>query len=602
MSSPAGGPAGDAFPEPDWNAPQLTLRSIGTGMLLGALLAPCNIYSGLKIGWSFNMSVAAALISYALWNGLHRTAGTRYWGLLENNINQTSASAGASIASAGLVAPIPALTMLTGRELAWAWLVVWVLCVSLIGVVVAVGLRRQMLVVDRLPFPAGIATAETIKEVYGRGTEAMARVRVLVTGGIVAGLLKLFSSYVVKIPKLALPGGYTSGKAGSVSLNNLGFALDPSLLMVGFGAIIGIRAGASLMLGAVLSWGVVGPWALEMGWAHAGEPGKPWYGEMLEWLLWPGVAMMVTASITSFAFSWRSIGAAMLGVRSKGGGGAPDPAKTGDVPRLWFLLGLLGAGAFAVVAQWGLFEIALWTAAVGVLLTFVLAIVAGRVSGETGITPIGAMGKVTQLMFGGLDPGSPASNLMAANVTGGAAGQCADMLHDLKTGLLVGAVPRLQAFAQLFGVLAGALAGSAAYLVLVPNPSEMLLTEQWPAPAVATWKAVAEVFMQGFDVMPEGSVSAMIVAGGAGILLAVLEKTLSPRHAEWVPSPASIGLAFVIPAWNSISMFLGALVALLLGRFAKSWADRFVVVLAAGLVAGESLAGVVSAIEGVLTQ
>ena len=206
-----------------------------------------------------------------------------------------------------------------------------------------------MLVVDRLPFPAGIATAETIKEMYGRGAEAMARVKVLLAGGVIAGGVKLFSSYVVKIPKLYLPGRFTTAKAGSVSLHNLGFALDPSLLMMGFGAIIGIRAGASLMLGAVLSWGVVGPWALEMGWAHPGPSGKPWYGEMLEWLLWPGVAMMVTASVTSFAFSWRSIGAAMLGARAQKGS-APDPAKTGDVPRRWFLLGLLVAGIVAAIA------------------------------------------------------------------------------------------------------------------------------------------------------------------------------------------------------------------------------------------------------------
>jgi len=603
-SSTAGG--ADGFPAPDWNAPQLTVRSILTGMLIGAVLSPCNIYSGLKIGWSFNMSVAAALLSYAFWQTMHRAAGTRRWGLLENNINQTGASAAASIASAGLVAPIPALQMLTDVDLGWWVLAPWVFCVSFVGVVVAVGLRRQMLLVDRLPFPAGIATAETIKEMYARGAEAMTRVKVLLAAGAVAAGLKLSSSWVVEIPKVGLPGAVTTAAGGALrakglskmTLSNLGFALDPSLLMVGFGAIIGMRAGASLMLGALLSWGAVGPWALEMGWAEPGEPGEFWYGDTLEWLLWPGVSMMVTASLTSFAFSWRSIAASFR--RTEKTGSVAPADTTGDVPRRWFVTGLLVALVIAVAAQWGFFGVAIWTGAVGVLLTFVLAVVAGRVSGETGITPIGAMGKVTQLTFGALDPGSPASNLMAANVTGGAAGQCADMLHDLKTGLLVGSVPRFQAVAQVFGVMAGSLAGTAAYLTLVPDPDGMLLTDEWPAPAVATWKAVAEVFMEGFEAIPEGSVAAMVIAGGAGVALAIAEKTVPGERKKWVPSPASIGLAFVIPAWNSMSMFIGAFVALVLARYARTWKERFLVVAAAGLVAGESLAGVADAARGVL--
>ena len=109
------------------------------------MLVPCNVYSGLKIGWSFNMSIAAALLSYGCWNTCHRFGKAKPWGLLENNINQTAASSSASIISAGLVAPIPALTLLTGRELAYPILVVWVLVVSFLGVVVAVGVRNQML-------------------------------------------------------------------------------------------------------------------------------------------------------------------------------------------------------------------------------------------------------------------------------------------------------------------------------------------------------------------------------------------------------------------------------------------------------------------------
>jgi uncharacterized oligopeptide transporter (OPT) family protein len=212
------------------------------------------------------------------------------------------------------------------------------------------------------------------------------------------------------------------------------------------------------------------------------------------------------------------------------------------------------------------------------------------------------MGKVTQLTFGVITPGDPTANLMAANVTGGAASQCADLLHDMKTGLMIGASPRLQSFAQVFGAFSGALMGCWAYLLIIPDPQNMLLTPEWPAPAVAAWKAVAEIFMSGIDAMPAGAIDAIYVAGSIGIILAILEKRLPRKLAKWTPSPAALGLAFVIPAWNSMSMFFGAVVALLVTKYAETWAERFLIVLASGLIAGESLMGVGIAIQKVIAN
>ncbi|MHA7834916.1 MAG: OPT/YSL family transporter, partial [Algiphilus sp.] len=92
----------------------LGARALLTGAVIGALLTPCNIYSGLKIGWSFNMSIAGALLGLAFWRLAQDLFGTRAWGLPENLINQTTASSAASIISGGLVAPIPALALLGG--------------------------------------------------------------------------------------------------------------------------------------------------------------------------------------------------------------------------------------------------------------------------------------------------------------------------------------------------------------------------------------------------------------------------------------------------------------------------------------------------------
>lgn len=610
--APGGSPGGvsdsapsddlESFPPVDLQAPQATLRAILTGMALGGLLSLCNIYSGLKIGWGFNMSITAALLGYALWQVVGTRLGGRPYGLLENNINQTAASSGASVSSAGLVAPVPALAMLTGQTLSWFPLAVWVFSVGMVGIFVAIGLRKQMLLVDKLPFPMGIATAETVKEMYAQGKEAMARVKVLLAGGSLAALLKLVVD-VAKISKLGVPGamsakGALAGKVSSLSLKNLTFAFDPSLLLPAVGTLIGFRACASLLVGAIVAFGGLAPMALEAGWALPGKPDGAWFSTINKWLLWPGVAMMVTASLTSFAFSWRSVLAAVTGTRLRGEGADADAQH--ELPKKWFLIGLGAVFVLSVVCQVSFFDIAMWVAAVGVLFTFALAIVAARVSGETGITPVGPMGKVTQLVFGAIAPGNMTANLMAANVTGGAASQAGDLLHDMKTGLLIGASPRFQAIAQMFGMLSGALAGAAAYLLLVPDPKGMLLTDEWPAPAVAAWKAVAEILSKGLDSMPEGALTAMYVAGAVGIVLAVLEKVVPKKAHAYVLSPASIGLSMVIPAYYSIAIFLGGLAAEVLKRLAPDWSKRFLVVLASGMIAGESLMGIALALKKIL--
>ena len=601
-SDPTTDPAAFTPAPVDATTPQLTFRAVSTGMLFGGLLSLCNIYLGLKIGWGMNMSITAALLGFGFWQVSTRMLGLRRFNILENNINQTAASSAASISSAGLVAPIPALTMLTGRTLGWAEMSLWVLSVALVGVVVAIGLRKQMLVVDALPFPGGVATGQTLKEIYAKGKEAMARVRMLLGGMALGAVGKLLE--VLKVTaKVAFPGelGVTAGGTlaakghTAITLKNLGFAFDPSLMMVAVGAIIGMRASASMMLGAGIAWLGIAPEVMELGWAEPGaaDPTKGWFGPLVKWMLWPGVAMMVTASLTSFAFS----GKAILKAFRRGSSGEVDPH---DVPRRIFFASILAVAALSVTLQVLLFDISVGIAVMGVVLTFVLAIVAGRVSGETGVTPVGAMGKVTQLSLGVLDPGNAASNLMAANVTGGAASQCADLLHDLKSGLMVGSVPKYQIVAQAFGVVAGATCGSAAYLVLIPDPANQLLTEEWAAPAVAQWKAVAEVFQEGLGAMPEGALMAMLVAGIAGSVLSILEKTLPRKVVTWIPSPVGVGLAFAIPAYYAFSFFLGAVLFTAARRLRPEWTLRFAIVLAAGIMAGESLMGVADALYKML--
>jgi len=304
------------------------------------------------------------------------------------------------------------------------------------------------------------------------------------------------------------------------------------------------------------------------------------------WLLWPGVTLTVVSALTSFALS-----VLRLRRRLAGTGGLGGRIGRG------YVLALGSVTALICVAGWALFGLPVWVSVLAVGLSYVLAVIAARVSGETGVTPVGALGKVTQLTYGAVTPGDVAANLMTANVTGGAAGQCADMMHDLKTGHIVGATPRLQLYAQAFGVLTGSLAGAAVYLVLVPDPGAMLMTPEWPAPAVATWKAVAEVLSAGLGAIPEGT-PAMAVAAVLGLILGAADRLLPEPVARFLPSAPAAGVAFVIPAWNSFSLCLGAVIAALAAYLRPEWTARYGTALAAGLVAGESLIGVALAFRG----
>ncbi|MEJ2176318.1 MAG: OPT/YSL family transporter, partial [bacterium] len=234
---------------------ELTLRALLTGVLLGAALAPCNVYSGLKIGWSFNMSIIALLLALGFWRVLERAVRVPHWTLKESNIGQTAASSAASIISGGLVAPIPAYALISGEQLAMGPMMAWVFAVSFLGVWVAWYLRPALIVDAPLRFPAGIATLETMRDVFGHGREALLRISVLFGAAIVSGAVKLASSFVWPITRWA----------PTQALERLTFGLEPSLLLVGFGAIIGIRTGLSLALGALIAWGAVAPWLLNTG-------------------------------------------------------------------------------------------------------------------------------------------------------------------------------------------------------------------------------------------------------------------------------------------------------------------------------------------------
>ena len=554
---------------------ELTPRALATGLILGAVLAPCNVYSGLKIGWAFNMSITALLLAFAFWAPVSRLLGRPSWGMLESNINQTTASAAAAITSSGLVAPIPALAVLTGENLPWATLTVWVFSVSFLGVWIGWFLRPRLIEKSELVFPAGMATAQTMRDMFAHKREAMGRVKVLMTSLVGAVLFNVADKFVWHIPRLG----------PSLTASKLTFVFDPSLLLLGFGGIIGLRAGLGLLVGALVAWGLIGPALIDHGIVLVDHGESSWFEPLVSWLLWPGVTVMVAASLTSF-------GASLL-ESSK-----PHPHRhagkhTPSSGKMQFA-GFALAAALAIVLQIILFDVHWTMALASIPVAFALATVAARVVGETSVAPIGAIGKVSQLTFGMMAPGHPITNLMTANVAGGAAGQSADLLNDFRAGYEVGAHPTRQVLAQCAGIVVGSLVSSLVYLMLIPDPATQLFTAEWPAPAVAVWKAVAEALSQGLHGIEPSALAAMGAGAVLGVVLALVERWLDPKHLVIVPSGATLGLAFVIPASTSLMLFAGAAIAAIAHKFAPNWAARFLLSVAAGLVAGESLFGVAS--------
>jgi uncharacterized oligopeptide transporter (OPT) family protein len=181
---------------------------------------------------------------------------------------------------------------------------------------------------------------------------------------------------------------------------------------------------------------------------------------------------------------------------------------------------------------------------------------------------------------------------MAANVTGGIGLHAADLLTTLKTGWLLGAKPRHQLYAQLFGVVVGAIAIVPLFNLVIPDP-KLIGSSQWEAPSVLVWAAVSNMFAGGLDNLGSEARVAIVIAGIAGIGLAVADKYAPPRIKRFIPSPYGLGLAFVLSASNSIMMFIGAAVAELLRRRNRG---SGIVPIASGVIAGESLMGVVFAI------
>ncbi len=625
-------PTGD--PEVDWyrtlyrgHVPQFTLRSFVVGSLIGGVMCLSNLYVGLKTGWGLGVAITACILSFAVYSTLSRAMPGLFGKnltILENNAMQSTASSAANTTTIILTSAISALLLVSGHHLPKMLLMGWLFFMAVLGTIMAIPMKRQMINIEKLRFPSGTAAAETLKSLYGSGGEAVKKARSLFAmmglGAVVAWLrdahgdptrhpILALLTKLSKIPALIpIPGIKLRGLA----LTQYTISFEGSLIMVGAGMLMGLRTTISMLVGAIINFGFVAPIALDHGVikTHLGEHGEQLLGyrAIVSFSLWPGAALMVTSGLLTFGLQWRTVLRAFSGFgkllrrsTEKHDVGSNDPiAQTRaeleeiEVPSSWFVIGTTAATIGLVIIGYLAFQIKPWLGVVSVVLAFMLAIVACRATGETDITPVGAMGKITQLTYGVLAPSNITTNLMTASVTAGTAGASADLLNDLKSGYLLGANPRQQFLAQLSGTLIGTLVSVPAFYILVPAP-DALGTDRFPAPSAQVWKGVAELLANGVESLHPWARWGIVIGGAIGIVLPLLELAF-PKHKKWMPSATGLGLALVIPCFNSVSMFIGALIAYLWTKYKSEHGDRYITPVASGIIAGESLLGVVVAL------
>lgn len=596
---------------------QLTFRAVAMGMALGSFMSLSNLYVGLKTGWGLGVAITACILSYAIWQtflkvGLAKEPMT----ILENNCMQSTASSAGYSTGGTMVSAIAAYLILTGQNMPFWTLFWWTAFLALLGVSMAVPMKRQMINHEQLMFPSGVAAAETLRSLHAAGDEAMRKAQALFGAmGFGVAIKWVIEGQAALVAKgiapawSALPGEvHLPGTIGGKAMAKFGLSLPVDPMMMAAGAIVGMRTAVSMVVGAVVLFGVIGPWLDSAGIfaeMHAlGAISSPDVspGNIRKWGLWTGSAMMVAGGLTAFAFQWRSIARAFGGVTalfSKNESAKDDPLLAIEVPNSWMAAGLVISAIGCIVIMHLQWDVAWYWGLFAVLMSFVLSLVACRATGETDITPIGAMGKVTQLFYGVTIPGNATANLMTAGVTAGAAGSAADLLTDLKSGYLLGANPRKQFIAQAWGIVAGTLVVVPVWYVLVPTADSIGANSQkFPAPAAEVWASVAKLLSQGLDSLHPTILVGMAVGAVVGVVLTVAEQLAPPHIKRWLPSATGLGLAFVINFADSVAFLVGALAAKLWEKANPTQAEALVVPIASGIIAGESILGIAIALLG----
>jgi putative OPT family oligopeptide transporter len=599
------------------NIKELTIRGIILGAVLTVILTAANVYAGLKIGLTVATSIPAAVISMAVLRSFRDST------IQENNIVQTIASAAGTLSA--IVFVLPGLVMIGWWTGFPYWLSVAVIAIGgILGVMYSVPLRRALVTGTDLPYPEGLAAAEVLKVGSGIGgaEENRRGLLLIVWSSIASALFYMLAQTRLLASEAAKAFGVGSG-ATSVS-GSL------SMLLIGVGHLVGLTVGIAMFIGLIISWAFLVPHYT----ALAGIPAGTDLGDFVNGVFVAKVRFIGAGTI-GIAAIWtllKILGPIISGIRSamvanaerKAGRGGALPITERDLP-----IGVVGGTIIVLMIPIGLLLYyfanmnpspiaASPVASIGLSIVYILiagvviAAVCGYMAGLIGASnsPISGVGILSvvgiALILAALFPhatGNTAKPLVAfalfvTAVVFGVATISNNNLQDLKTGELVGATPWRQQVALVLGVIFGA--------IVIPPVLDLLNTaftfqgapgakaNALAAPQAALISAIAQGLLNGnFDW------KLIEYGAGIGVVVIIIDEVLRKMKRGGLP-PLAVGMGIYLPMALTLLVPLGALLGWFYDKWAKrtsnpEFAQRMGVLLATGLIVGESIMGVVYA-------
>lgn len=590
--------------------PQLTVKAVLLGIVLSAVLAGANAYLGLFAGLTVSASIPAAVISMAILRMFKNS------NILENNIVQTAASAGESLA-AGVIFTIPALIILGYWDVFDYW---WVSAIAglggLLGVMFTIPLRRSLIVEQQLAYPEGKATAEVLKV----GEDPSSGVKFLAMAAIAGAVIKFAATGLKLLTGTAQAARYFGGS----TIGYLGINLSPALISVGF--IVGLNISVLVFVGGAISWYLGIPIfsaffldsspelaAMHAAGASAEDLSGAIWSQQIRYL---GVGAMVVGGVWAL-ISMR--GSLVDGIKSgmaqyKAGPAAITNHTEHDMPMNFVMIGI----AVFVIPIFilyqnivGNFGISLAMTIIMVVAGFLFSSVAGYMAGLVGSSnnPISGITIATILfaslvllaMMGPDASVGPSAAIMIGGVVCCAAAIAGDNMQDLKAGYILGATPWKQQVMQGVGVLSAVFVMAPILNLLLQAYGIGVPTAEHPNPLSAPQATLMASVAQG--VFQGGLPWTMAIIGGVvGILVIITDEVLKSKGSSFRAPVLAVAVGIYLPLELSSAILVGGLIAHFAAKVhAKRGVDgeksmRHGMLFAAGLITGEALVGILMAI------
>ena len=585
--------------------PEITPKAVVLGILLSMILAGANAYLGLFAGMTVSASIPAAVISMGVLR-LFRNSN-----ILENNIVQTAASAGESLA-AGVIFTIPALVLMgVWSEFNYFEVAKIAAIGGVIGVLFTVPLRRALIVEAELKYPEGVATAAILKAGEDSRTsdkkDESGGLMTIAVSGLVGGVMKLcqqgFGMWHAAVEGARVMSVERAGNTVYQSIFGIGTDLSPALISVGY--IVGRNIGILVVAGGLISWAV----AIPIYTAIYGFEGEPMDAAWTIWnsqIRYLGVGAMVVGGIWSLIKLFKplmsGIKASLAAIR-KSDQDQDRPLQERDFPinYVGIALGLLLIPVFLlyfdVVNHAGL---AVLLALVMMIFGFLFSAVAAYMAGVVGSSnnPISGV-TIATILFTSLllllllgensNVGAPAAIMIGAVVCCAAA-IGGDNLQDLKTGHIVGATPWKQQVMQIVGTVSAALVLGLVLDIL--HTAYVIGSPTLSAPQATLMKSVA-------DGVFNGNLPWTMVGLGAiiGVLIILIDMRQEKKGSDFRVPILAVAVGIYLPIELSVPIFIGGMIAHFSERSGSTEImKKRGLLMASGLITGEALMGILVAV------